>query len=83
MCQKMIFLETGTNVEKGVEQQNNLAKPHWKHINLINKAFCYVATYDSGAMNTRVFVKQLVYKYQATLRARSSSKKQQYKINRW
>ena len=36
----MIFLETGTNVEKGVEQQNNLAMPHWKHINLINKAFC-------------------------------------------
>lgn len=27
----MIFLETGTNVDKGVEQQNNLAKPHWKH----------------------------------------------------
>ena len=79
----MIFLETGTNVEKGVEQQNNLAKPHWKHINLINKAFCYVATYESGAMNTRVLVKQLVYKYQATLRVRSSSKKQQYKINRW
>ena len=42
----MTFLETLTKIEKGVEQQNNIAKPHWKHINLINKAFCYVATYE-------------------------------------
>ena len=40
----MTFLATVTKIEKGVEQQNNLAKPHWKHINLINKAFWYIAT---------------------------------------